>query len=139
MRSALALLGVPNPSRLTERIGGEVTVRITGLSVLAAFGILLPYAVAVGRTVLLGNKVGDLDYYRSGALARWDERTTRLTLAAFGLGLACCVPLIRLGLAGRSRRARLLLTLGLVLVAVAHLIAVIVVGFLFYYNAGGIL
>jgi hypothetical protein len=106
---------------------------------LAIAGALLPYAVGIAGTTLLGKNIGDLDYYRSGQLARSDFWTGVLTLAAYAVGVACCIPALSLLLAGRGPTARLLLGLGLLLVAGAHLIAVFAVRFWHYYQSGGIL
>jgi hypothetical protein len=106
-------------------------------TVLAVFGLVLPYAVAVLSIVLFKESVRSMDYYTSGKLATWDTVTGWLTFGAFMLGAAFCWPWGRVRLARATSRAGWV-TLGVAALAV-QFVAVFVVRFLVYLSSGGIL
>lgn len=98
----------------------------------AAIGILLPYAVGIAGTVVLGENVGNHDFYLSGQLQASDDATTLATLIAYGLGLSACVPWFWSHWTNLSVGGRLCMGCGLALLAIVHLAAVFVVRFLYY-------
>ena len=106
-------------------------------AMLAAFGVALPYAVAVLSIVLFRESVRSMDYYTSGRLTTWDTVTAWLTFGAFLFGAALCWPWLRARLAGSSSRVRWI-ALGVAALA-AQFVAVFVVRFLVYLSSGGIL
>ncbi len=105
---------------------------------LAVIGILLPYAIGIGGTAVLGNNVGNLDFYHSGKLAASDHATFLATLIAYGFGLVACVPLLRSRWTSLTPTGRLCMCSGVALFAVGHFVAVFAVRFLYYIHAGGV-
>jgi hypothetical protein len=101
-------------------------------------GILLPYIVAIGGTAIIGDKVGNYDFYRSGQLQASDDATSLATLIAYGLGLLVCVPWLWGYWNQLTLKKRLCMSCTSVLVAFLHFVAVFVVRFLFYIHSGGV-
>ena len=104
---------------------------------LAAFGVALPYAVAVLSIVFFRESVRNVDYYTSGRLTTWDSVTGWLTFGAFVLGSGLCWPWLRARLAGTAVKVRWIAFS--VAVLVIQFVAVFVVRFLVYLSSGGIL
>lgn len=104
----------------------------------AVVGILLPYAVAIGGTAILGDKVGSHEFYASGQLQVWDDATSVATLIAYGLGLLACIPWFWGYWTRLTTKGRLGMSCGAVLFAAVQFVAVFVVRFLYYIHSGGI-
>jgi hypothetical protein len=107
--------------------------------VLAVAGFVLPYAVGIGGTVVLGDSIGNHDFYHSGRLAAWDDATTVATLVAYALGLVACIPWLSRFFRGIPFMRQVFAGCCVALVATAHLAAVFVVRFAYYISTGGIL
>jgi hypothetical protein len=117
----------------------KVAVRKRIAGRLAVVGILLPYAVGIASTAVLGNKVGSFDFYSSGRLRAWDEVTSIATIVAYGLGLLACLPwLWEHSTKNFTTMGRLCMGCTLALLAAVQLVAVFVVRFLYYVHVGGI-
>lgn len=111
--------------------------RNANLGRLAALGVALPYLAATLPLLIFQDRIGDIEYYRSGWLRSFDDLTSWLTLAAFLAGTAFGLPWLRRLFRGTPSKVR---TLTLVIVGLLiHFLAVFVVRFLVYMQLGGIL
>ncbi len=107
-------------------------------AIVALFGFLLPYAVGIAGSAMLGDNVRSFNFYRSGQLAASDDATTVATLTAYGLGLLAFVPWLGPCWIRLTLKRRAYLCGGLMLFAVLQFVAVFVVRFFYYIHSGGI-
>ena len=101
---------------------------------LAIFGALLPYAIAVIPSVMIGS----LGYYQSftGAnILTLDTVTRWVTVGAFALGAVLCWPWFKVRLVA-TRSSVLWIALGVAAVR-AQFVVVFFVRFMVYYAPGG--